>query len=144
MSSDIQVHQTRGDTKGPVRAGPARGRAHLGHRLAPYGFISPFYILFAIFLFLPIVFGAYLSFTEWAGFGTPEVVGIANYQRLFGDSQFYLSLANTLFFVLVSMLVVVPLALLIAQRSTPAACVAATCSGSCTSPRSCCPRSSSC
>jgi ABC-type sugar transport system permease subunit len=115
MSSDIQVHKTRGDTERPVGAGPSRGRAHVGHRLAPYAFISPFYILFGLFLLLPIIFGAYLSFTEWAGFGTPEVVGIANYQRLFGDSQFYLSLANTLFFVLVSMLVVVPLALLIAQ-----------------------------
>jgi ABC-type sugar transport system permease subunit len=109
----------------PTTPSPTAGRTQgassphhtrrLGHRLAPYVFISPFYILFAVFLLVPILAGFYLSFTEWAGFGTPEVVGLVNYRRLFGDAQFYLSLWNTLFFVLVSMLIVVPLALLIAQ-----------------------------
>lgn len=92
-----------------------RGRPPLRQRLAPYVFISPFYILFLVFLFVPILVGVYLSFTDWAGLGSPEVVGLANYRRLLGDDQFYLSLTNTLFFVLVAMLVVVPLALLIAQ-----------------------------
>lgn len=94
---------------------PRRGRAPLRQRLAPYVFVSPFYILFAVFLLVPILVGLYLSFTEWAGLGTPEVVGADNYTRLFGDPQFFLSLRNTLFFVLVSLLVVVPLALLVAQ-----------------------------
>ncbi len=83
--------------------------------LAPYVFISPFYILFGLFLVIPIGVGVYLSFTEWGGFGSPEFVGSANYQRLFQDSNFYTALTNTLVYVLVSLLVVVPLALLIAQ-----------------------------
>jgi multiple sugar transport system permease protein len=97
------------DAPRPVR------RRHRKHGLAPYIFISPFYILFAVFLLIPVAAGVYLSFTQWAGFGAPEVIGLANYRRLFADSQFYLSLRNTLFFVLVSLLIVVPLALLVAQ-----------------------------
>jgi multiple sugar transport system permease protein len=115
MSTTTQADTGRGPVKGRVRTPPHRGSAPLRQRLAPYVFISPFYLLFALFLLLPILLGLYLSFTEWAGLGTPEVVGWANYQRLFGDDQFYLSLLNTLLFVMVSLLVVVPLALLIAQ-----------------------------
>lgn len=96
------------------RRGRSRGRGQ-GHPLAPYLFISPFYILFGLFLLVPIVIGFYLSFTDWAGFGAPQFTGLANYQRLFRDDQFYQSLLNTLFFVLVSMLIVVPAALLVAQ-----------------------------
>jgi arabinooligosaccharide transport system permease protein len=110
-----QADTGRGTVKGRPRAPLHRGGASWRQRLAPYVFISPFYILFAVFLLVPILVGVYLSFTEWAGLGSPEVVGLANYTRLFGDPQFYLSLLNTLFFVLVSMVIVVPLALLIAQ-----------------------------
>lgn len=97
------------------RKGQLRGRAPLRQRVAPYVFISPFYVLFLVFLFVPILLGLYLSFTEWAGLGDPEMVGLDNYQRLFGDKQFFQSLWNTLFFVGVSMLIVLPLALIIAQ-----------------------------
>jgi multiple sugar transport system permease protein len=110
-----QAGTGRGTGEGRVPAPLHRGRASWRQRLAPYVFISPFYILFAVFLLVPILVGVYLSFTEWAGLGSPEVVGLANYTRLFGDPQFYMSLLNTLFFVLVSMGIVVPLALLIAQ-----------------------------
>lgn len=115
MSTATRADVGNPTAEGRVRTPPRRGRAPLRQRLAPYVFISPFYLLFLLFLLVPILLGLYLSFTEWAGLGTPEVVGLANYHRLFGDDQFYLSLLNTLFFVLVSMLVVVPLALLIAQ-----------------------------
>jgi arabinooligosaccharide transport system permease protein len=115
MSTVTRPDTSTVGTRGRARAPLHRGRAPLRQRLAPYVFISPFYILFAVFLLVPILVGVYLSFTEWAGLGSPEVVGLANYTRLFGDPQFYLSLLNTLFFVLVSMVIVVPLALLIAQ-----------------------------
>lgn len=82
---------------------------------APYAFISPFYILSALFLVVPIGAAVYLSLTAWAGIGTPEFVGLGNYRKLFRDETFYASLTNTVIYVLVSVLVVVPLALLVAQ-----------------------------
>jgi multiple sugar transport system permease protein len=102
-------------------AGQPASSSSPGHRprragwLAPYVFISPFYILFGLFLVVPICVGVYLSFTEWGGFGDPVWTGLDNYSRLFADSNFYTSLTNTLVYVLVSLVVVVPLALLIAQ-----------------------------
>lgn len=115
MTNVTQEAATQGEAKGRVRAPLHRGRAPLRQRLAPYVFISPFYVLFAVFLLVPILVGFYLSFTEWAGLGSPEVVGLDNYTRLFNDPQFYRSLLNTVYFVAVSMLIVVPLALFIAQ-----------------------------
>ncbi|KAB8194263.1 ABC transporter permease subunit [Nonomuraea phyllanthi] len=83
--------------------------------LAPYAFISPFYLLYALFLVVPIGIGGYLSLTEWAGLGTPLWVGLDNYTRLFGDGSFLTAVVNTMLYVLFSVCVVVPAALLIAQ-----------------------------
>ncbi|MEV4567537.1 sugar ABC transporter permease [Nonomuraea sp. NPDC049419] len=83
--------------------------------LAPYAFISPFYVLYTLFLIVPIGVGAYLSLTEWAGLGTPLWVGLDNYARLFGDESFLTAVVNTVLYVLFSVCVVVPAALLIAQ-----------------------------
>ncbi|WP_282945182.1 carbohydrate ABC transporter permease [Cellulomonas endometrii] len=103
-----------------TRPAPARRRAaappHRRDRrqLAPYAFISPFFVLFTVFMLVPIVAGVYLSTTEWAGLGTPEFVGAANYTRLLRDASFGAALANTAFYTAFAMIVVLPLSLLIA------------------------------
>ncbi|APU16474.1 MULTISPECIES: carbohydrate ABC transporter permease [Actinoalloteichus] len=84
-------------------------------RLAPYAFISPFFLLYGLFFLVPILVGLYLSGTEWAGLGTPQWVGLRNYQDLLGDRSFWISVGNTAVYVLFTMCVVVPAALLIAQ-----------------------------
>ncbi len=38
-----------------------------------YLFISPFFILFAIFQFFPLVWSFYMSFHEWNGLGPMEI-----------------------------------------------------------------------
>ncbi|HET6481060.1 MAG TPA: sugar ABC transporter permease [Actinoplanes sp.] len=63
----------------------------------PYVFISPFFILFAIFGVFPLIFNGIVALrnwrlddptlTGWAGFG--------NFQRLFGDEDFWNALGNT-------------------------------------------------
>ncbi len=65
------------------------------------GFLSPFILLFAVFLIFPIFYSFYLSF-----FGSPtdyslanlEFVGLKNYQRILGDFQFWWSLMVTAFY----------------------------------------------
>lgn len=89
--------------------------SHSRAGLAPYAFISPFYVLYGLFLVVPIGVGIYLSFTEWAGLGEPLWVGLANYTELAGDESFRIALVNTVLYVAFALLVVVPLALLIAQ-----------------------------
>ncbi|UCM88315.1 carbohydrate ABC transporter permease [Streptomyces marincola] len=94
---------------------PPAGREGRRRQLAPYAFIAPFYVLYGLFMIVPIAAGVYLSMTEWVGLGTPEFVGLDNFANLARDTSFHKALGNSLIFVLISLLVVVPAALLIAQ-----------------------------
>lgn len=84
-------------------------------QLAPYVFISPFFLLFTLFMVVPIGAGVYLSLTDWAGLGAPVFIGLDNYTRLFQDPSFGTSLLNTAFYTAFSLAVVLPASLLIAQ-----------------------------
>jgi len=72
----------------------------------PLLFVSPFFILFAVFALYPIFFSLYLSFHEWRGVGAMRPVGFANYTRLFGDRIFWGSMLNAvlLFFIYVPLM----------------------------------------
>lgn len=61
-----------------------------------YAYISPFFILFAIFGVFPIFFSFYLSFTRWTGHGAMDFRGLSNYISLFQDRLFWISFTNTL------------------------------------------------
>ncbi|CAH0120589.1 Lactose transport system permease protein LacF [Paenibacillus sp. CECT 9249] len=61
-----------------------------------YLFISPFFLLFAIFGIYPIFFTFYLSFFKWDALGPMQYVGVQNYQFVLEDSAFWTSFANTL------------------------------------------------
>lgn len=111
MTSTVERPGTGPTTPG----GTHRRRSGVDQRvLAPYLFVSPFFLLFFVFMIVPIGAGIYLSLTEWAGLGSPEFVGLENYQRLMGDPVFRISLFNTAFYTLCALLVVFPAALLIA------------------------------
>jgi multiple sugar transport system permease protein len=108
----------------PLTLAAERQRQPFGTRLdrfqrryAPYFFISPFFILFAVFGLFPIVFSIYLSFQLWnpiQGLGTMQYVGFENYAFLLEDPWFWRSLYNTLWIAVVSglpqHLIAIPLA----------------------------------
>ncbi|HLV34767.1 MAG TPA: sugar ABC transporter permease, partial [Spirillospora sp.] len=81
-------------------------------RIAPYIFISPFFILFAVFFLFPTVFALILGFFNWRGLGQPEWFALRNYERLFRDQIFWQSVQNTIFYSGFSLFIIVPLALL--------------------------------
>jgi ABC-type sugar transport system permease subunit len=83
-------------------------------KIAPYICISPFYILFLIFSIVPVFFAFYLSFSSWSGVGQAKFVGLSNYTSLFKDQTFALSIRNTIWYIIASILLVLPLALLLA------------------------------
>lgn len=84
-------------------------------KLAPYLFVSPFFVLFAIFLAWPVVNSFILSFFSQDGFGvTPSFRGLGNYADLLTDDRFLHALRNTTAYALGSLLIIVPLALLLA------------------------------
>ena len=61
-----------------------------------YLFISPFFILFAIFGLYPLVFSLYLSFVKWDGLTTMTWVGLGNFAGMLHDEILLTSLWNTL------------------------------------------------
>ncbi|MEM6427894.1 MAG: sugar ABC transporter permease [Deinococcota bacterium] len=79
--------------------------------LAGYGFMTPALIVFLVFLFLPIFFAIFVSFTNWNGItpfrqeGAYEFVGFENYYNLLikrgiRQKDFYNSLKNTVYYAL--------------------------------------------
>jgi len=67
------------------------------HRL-DYLFISPFFILFAIFGAYPLGWALLLSFSSWRGFGPMTWVGLDNYRAMVHDIYLGRTLVNTLAF----------------------------------------------
>ncbi len=118
-----RIRYTRQDVSGRVPTIPG----------LPYAYISPFFILFGIFLLFPTAYTLYLSFFDYIGVSNevlltitigalqvsiPEIanlefVGLSHYERLiFRDSLFHTSLFNTsfIFFVQVPLMVTLGLA----------------------------------
>ncbi|NQX14037.1 sugar ABC transporter permease [Microbacteriaceae bacterium VKM Ac-2855] len=102
---------TRFGTKDPAR----RKKLNTSGGNAPYFFIAPFYVLYALFMIVPVFAAIYLSLTEWVGLGTPNWIGFENYANLIRDTSFGTALGNTLIYTIVGVFIVVPCSLLIAQ-----------------------------
>jgi cellobiose transport system permease protein len=79
-----------------------------------YLFISPFFILFAVFGFFPILFSLYLSFHKWDGIGEMKFEGFGEYIYLLHDADFWKSILNTLEIWIISTIPMLFFALLIA------------------------------
>jgi ABC-type sugar transport system permease subunit len=74
-------------------AGVARRRRFARHGW-PLLFISPFFILFAVFSLYPIGFSAWLSLHDWSLIGPARWVGLDNYHALLHDTLFWQSMLN--------------------------------------------------
>jgi ABC-type sugar transport system permease subunit len=81
-------------------------------RLAPYLFISPFFVGYAVFFVYPGARAFYLSFFKQVGIGSvPKFVGLGNYLKLFGDAKFVRSVINTSYYAVGSVFVIIPVSL---------------------------------
>jgi ABC-type sugar transport system permease subunit len=81
---------------------------------APYFFIAPFFILFFTFFLFPSLAALILSFFKWNGIGSPDWLGVRNFQRLFEDLNFWMAVRNTVIYMLASLFIVVPMSLVLA------------------------------
>ena len=98
-----------------------RGKTHMN--LTPYLFLIIPLIIYLIWVIGPMFYTFYLSLTNWDGLTAPEVIGWRNYERLFRDPVFYISLKNNLKWVIsfITLPVVAGLALAMAlNRAIPA------------------------
>ena len=66
-------------------------------RFAPYLYISPFFVVFAVVGLFPLVFTAYVSVHEWGLLsGKGEFVGLQNYREVWENPYFLKQTVNTL------------------------------------------------
>lgn len=67
-----------------------------------YVMIAPFFLIFFLFIFIPVISAVVLSFTSFDMVQLPEFTGFDNYIRLLFDDEIFLkALQNTLIFAVV-------------------------------------------
>ena len=80
-------------------------------RYAPYFFLSPFFLLFGVFMVYPLFDSIRLSTYSVRGMRNQTFVGFENIERLLADPLFWTALWNTAYFALGSLLLQLPVAL---------------------------------
>lgn len=68
---------------------PQRRGNRWGQKLAPYLFLAPFIVLFAIFLIVPLFYALQLSVFRETMIGGLKFVGFDNYIKAFNDQKFW-------------------------------------------------------
>lgn len=78
-----------------------------------YLFISPFFLLFVIFSFYPLIWSFVLGFYKWNGLTQKVFVGLDNYRMLLNDGQFWTAMYNTLWYTVANILFTLPISVLL-------------------------------
>ena len=79
-----------------------------------YIMILPAYLIFTIFILIPIGMVLYYSLTDFNMYQIPQFLGLKNYMKLFHDSEFLTSVGNTLLYTVVTLTIQMALGLLLA------------------------------
>jgi putative chitobiose transport system permease protein len=103
MSTRVAHVDAVSDTAGqrPSTLGHSASRALLRPALLPWLFLAPALLLLALFTFWPVLWGSYLAFTEYNFLTPPRWVGLANFEDLLEDPVFFISLKNSLTYLLI-------------------------------------------
>ena len=81
-----------------------------------YMFIAPSFLLFTVFLIVPVFASLYWSFTEYNILQPPKFVGFQNYANiLFHDPRFWKAMTNTVIFVIGTVPTSIVISLLLAM-----------------------------
>lgn len=127
----MTLHSTRPTLRGAGRTtaprgagGPSRPRSR---RVSPtpYLFLAPGAVLFAVVVLYPIAQAVRMSFYDWkiVASATSEFLGLDNYARALEDPQFWVSLGNTSFYAVATIVPQIVLGLgvaLLLHRRSPA------------------------
>src|SRR5580765_7334741 len=85
-------------------------------RVSPYLYISPFFVLFAIFGLFPLAYTAYVSLFDWSLLRDDHTfIGLGNYKELFTDPYFWNALDNTISILILSTVPQLIISLLLAH-----------------------------
>ena len=70
----------------------------LKNKLVAFWFLFPYFFIYIIFFFIPVITMIPLSLTKWNIIENPKFIGIKNYYRLFQDDFFWKALGNTFYY----------------------------------------------
>jgi arabinosaccharide transport system permease protein len=82
-------------------------------KLAPYLFILPFVLTLAVFWIIPVARSFVMS-TQEVLYGQTTSVGMDNYVRLWNDSVFWTAMSNSLRYMVLSLLLLIPIPMMLA------------------------------
>ncbi len=78
-------------------------RAELKKNAPFYVLLAPFFVVFVVFMLIPVLATMLLSLTDFNSVQMPNIVGFSNYIRIFTDDEvFMIALRNTLVFAVVT------------------------------------------
>ncbi|HUR01645.1 MAG TPA: sugar ABC transporter permease, partial [Nonomuraea sp.] len=77
-------------------AGATSVRQSITERITPYAYIAPFFLLFAVFGLVPLLFTFYVALFDWNPIGEHVFIGLDNFTRLFADTRFWNAAWNTI------------------------------------------------
>ena len=104
-SARIAVPEPRGAPAGRAPDERARPEAMSGPRARQarqaWLFLAPALALLAVFTFWPVLWGSILAFTEYKIITPPTWVGLQNFEDLLDDPVFYISIRNSLLYLLI-------------------------------------------
>ena len=96
--------------KGIMKISGRRGQ----ERLFSVLFLSPAFLLYTGFVIAPILVSAYYAMTNWDGVGEMSFVGLRNFEKLFRDSDYWLTFRNSVKLVVLSVAIQIPMGLIFA------------------------------
>ena len=68
--------------------------------IAGWLLIAPQVIGYLLFVAFPLVFSLVLCFSDWNLITAPVLIGLDNFERIFGDRIFWMSMGNTFLYIL--------------------------------------------
>lgn len=80
----------------------------------PVLFLTPVFVIYTVFLFVPLLQTAYYSMTKWNGVSKKVWNGFQNYADLFGNADYWMTFQNTLQLVIITLVIQIPTGLLLA------------------------------
>src|SRR5690554_240356 len=82
------------------------------------GFITPGFLLYSLFMIVPLGFAIYYSLFNWSGMGPMEFIGLDNFKRIFFDPRmskiFNNALGNNFKYMGVATFIFIPIQILMA------------------------------
>ncbi len=82
-------------------------------KVAPYVFVMPFILTFAVFFLYPLISTVLMSFQDIKGSGS-EWIGLKNYQNMFSNKTFFVAVKNSVRYMILTCALLIPFPLLFA------------------------------